>query len=290
MKLKFYSKWVLLVCFVFFQHASLWSQTSFDPITLENTSFNIYSDFRYLYIAGDENPISIREPNDLKIAFSKNIVTSRGKFEDSIYYPSFSYNIPKKKVRISNLSLGYSPLPHLYGIANFSLLNEKDVSSSAITNMIIGDIGIGTYFLKKANSRPFLKEKFQFKKLAKLKMTSRGLLINALVGYSRGRINYTPSYKVGLGQFILNRIYGKVGFDYQAGFFGIARIEAAVQIENQASIKVLEAAGFSREGLARGLLKINGQWRERNLRHGPNKIFWHPRAVCYGCTAAFGRY
>jgi len=43
---------------------------------------------------------------------------------------------------------------------------------------------------------------------------------------------------------------------------GLHRVEAAVQADNVASIKVLEAVGFTREGNARGLLKINGQWRD----------------------------
>lgn len=43
---------------------------------------------------------------------------------------------------------------------------------------------------------------------------------------------------------------------------GLHRIEAAVQEDNEASIKVLEAVGFTLEGRARGLLKINGVWRD----------------------------
>lgn len=43
---------------------------------------------------------------------------------------------------------------------------------------------------------------------------------------------------------------------------GLHRIEAAVQEDNEASIKVLEAMGYRFEGKARGLLKIKGQWRD----------------------------
>lgn len=46
---------------------------------------------------------------------------------------------------------------------------------------------------------------------------------------------------------------------------GLHRVEAAVQADNLASIKVLENAGFTREGQARGLLKINGQWRDHDI-------------------------
>ncbi len=46
---------------------------------------------------------------------------------------------------------------------------------------------------------------------------------------------------------------------------GLHRVEAAVQPDNMASIKVLEAVGFTYEGEARGLLKINGQWRDHKI-------------------------
>ena len=40
------------------------------------------------------------------------------------------------------------------------------------------------------------------------------------------------------------------------------RVSAAVQVDNKASIKLLQSTGFQNEGLARGYLKINGQWRD----------------------------
>jgi ribosomal-protein-alanine N-acetyltransferase len=43
------------------------------------------------------------------------------------------------------------------------------------------------------------------------------------------------------------------------------RIEAACLPHNQASIHLLEKAGFSREGRARAYLKINGQWWDHLL-------------------------
>ncbi len=43
------------------------------------------------------------------------------------------------------------------------------------------------------------------------------------------------------------------------------RLEAACLPRNGASIRVLEKAGFSREGLARRYLKINGQWQDHYL-------------------------
>jgi len=46
---------------------------------------------------------------------------------------------------------------------------------------------------------------------------------------------------------------------------GLHRAEAAVQSDNAASIKVLKASGFTYEGTARGLLKIDGAWRDHDI-------------------------
>ena len=46
---------------------------------------------------------------------------------------------------------------------------------------------------------------------------------------------------------------------------GLHRIEAGVQPDNAASIKVLEAMGFQREGTARDYLKINGKWEDHDI-------------------------
>jgi len=43
------------------------------------------------------------------------------------------------------------------------------------------------------------------------------------------------------------------------------RVEAAVQVDNAASIKVLKAAAYQFEGTARGLLKVNGAWRDHDI-------------------------
>lgn len=46
---------------------------------------------------------------------------------------------------------------------------------------------------------------------------------------------------------------------------GLHRVEAAVQSDNLASIKVLQVSGFTYEGTAIGLLKINGAWRDHDI-------------------------
>lgn len=46
---------------------------------------------------------------------------------------------------------------------------------------------------------------------------------------------------------------------------GLHRIEAACIPENTRSIRLLEKAGFVREGVMRSYLRINGQWRDHYL-------------------------
>jgi ribosomal-protein-alanine N-acetyltransferase len=46
------------------------------------------------------------------------------------------------------------------------------------------------------------------------------------------------------------------------GTLGLHRLEAACLPENAASMRLLEKAGFTREGLARGYLCIAGVWRD----------------------------
>jgi ribosomal-protein-alanine N-acetyltransferase len=49
------------------------------------------------------------------------------------------------------------------------------------------------------------------------------------------------------------------------GTLGLHRLEAACLPHNAASQRVLEKAGFRREGLARRYLKINGVWQDHDL-------------------------
>lgn len=57
----------------------------------------------------------------------------------------------------------------------------------------------------------------------------------------------------------------KAASDFCFSGLGLHRVEAAVQSDNSASIKVLQASGFIFEGTARGLLKINGEWRDHHI-------------------------
>lgn len=46
---------------------------------------------------------------------------------------------------------------------------------------------------------------------------------------------------------------------------GLHRLEAGVRPENKRSIRLLEALGFQPEGIARGYLRIDGDWRDHHI-------------------------
>jgi ribosomal-protein-alanine N-acetyltransferase len=53
--------------------------------------------------------------------------------------------------------------------------------------------------------------------------------------------------------------------DFAFRHLGLHRVEASCLPHNTASIGLLEKCGFEREGLARGYLKIAGEWRDHLL-------------------------
>lgn len=53
----------------------------------------------------------------------------------------------------------------------------------------------------------------------------------------------------------------KVGFET----FGLHKVEAGVATENIRSVRVLENAGMTREGLRRKILPIRGEWKDNYL-------------------------
>lgn len=53
--------------------------------------------------------------------------------------------------------------------------------------------------------------------------------------------------------------------DFAFRHLGLHRVEAACLPHNQASIGLLRKCGFAHEGLARGYLKIAGEWRDHLL-------------------------
>jgi ribosomal-protein-alanine N-acetyltransferase len=53
--------------------------------------------------------------------------------------------------------------------------------------------------------------------------------------------------------------------EFAFGEAGLHRLEAGTLLHNHASQRVLEKNGFERYGLARKLLRINGEWRDHVL-------------------------
>ena len=57
----------------------------------------------------------------------------------------------------------------------------------------------------------------------------------------------------------------RAGTGYAFTTLRLHRIEAACLPTNEASIRLLEGAGFAREGFARAYLRINGTWQDHVL-------------------------
>jgi ribosomal-protein-alanine N-acetyltransferase len=94
-----------------------------------------------------------------------------------------------------------------------------------------------------------------------------------LGGISIGNIRHGVSESANIGYWMGERHAGK-GIMVEAvklvcgyGFSSLRlhRVEAACIPDNHRSIRVLEKAGFRREGLLRSYLRINGEWRDHLL-------------------------
>jgi len=57
----------------------------------------------------------------------------------------------------------------------------------------------------------------------------------------------------------------RLTLEFSFRHLGLHRVEASCLPHNRASIRLLEKCGFEREGLARGYLKIAGEWRDHLL-------------------------
>ncbi len=84
----------------------------------------------------------------------------------------------------------------------------------------------------------------------------RGVTLSCAIGYWVG-VSHT-----GQG-YMTNAVKAVRSFAFEG--LRLHRVEAACLPSNIASIRVLEKAGFQREGLARKYLKINGAWQDHVL-------------------------
>ena len=81
----------------------------------------------------------------------------------------------------------------------------------------------------------------------------RSVAQSAQLGYWLGK-NFSGQ---GHGRAAVGRVC-----EYCYNDLGLHRLEAAVRPENERSISLLKALHFREEGVARGYLKIDGQWRD----------------------------
>lgn len=84
----------------------------------------------------------------------------------------------------------------------------------------------------------------------------RKAFLNAYLGYYIDRDHNGRGYMTTTVDAIV---------DFAFGPAHLHRVQAAVMPENSASIRVLEKAGFRREGFAPHYLRIDGRWRDHHL-------------------------
>jgi len=92
-------------------------------------------------------------------------------------------------------------------------------------------------------------------------------------GITLGNIRHGVSQSAQIGYWIGERYAGKglmleavdLVIPYAFDGLGLHRIEAACIPDNRRSIRVLEKARFTREGLLRSYLRINGSWQDHYL-------------------------
>lgn len=86
-----------------------------------------------------------------------------------------------------------------------------------------------------------------------LSNVTRGMTQTATIGYWMGERFASRGY---MSRAVLALV------PYAFGALRLHRVEAACLPHNAASIRLLERVGFRREGLARGLVCINGRWQD----------------------------
>lgn len=101
------------------------------------------------------------------------------------------------------------------------------------------------------------------------------LIIEKDTGAIAGAINASqifmgPFCSAYLGYYLFEGFTGKglmanamnTLLDFLFGEFGLHRAEANIQPNNEASIRLVEMCGFTKEGYSRKYLKIAGEWRD----------------------------
>jgi ribosomal-protein-alanine N-acetyltransferase len=84
----------------------------------------------------------------------------------------------------------------------------------------------------------------------------RGVFQNAYLGYFVGRDHNRMGFATEAVQTLTAHAFHDLA---------LHRLQAAVMLDNPGSMRVLEKAGFRREGVARRYLQINGAWVDHVL-------------------------
>ncbi|HEV7416518.1 GNAT family N-acetyltransferase [Tianweitania sediminis] len=84
----------------------------------------------------------------------------------------------------------------------------------------------------------------------------RGVAQSCQIGYWMGEAHAGRGYMLGALKLVIPYAFDELR---------LHRIEAACIPSNARSVRVLEKAGFAREGLARSYLRINGAWQDHFL-------------------------
>jgi ribosomal-protein-alanine N-acetyltransferase len=94
---------------------------------------------------------------------------------------------------------------------------------------------------------------------------------NSIVGFvSLTGIEGEPYHRGRLGYGVFEQ-YARMGYissglrqviDVAFGNLKIHRLEADIQPENLPSKRLVEKMGFTREGVSRGFIRINGEWKD----------------------------
>jgi len=85
---------------------------------------------------------------------------------------------------------------------------------------------------------------------------NRGPVQNAIIGYSLSQEHNGKGYTTEAVKLVV---------DYAFTTLNLHRLEAGVMPHNIGSIRVLEKAGFEKEGIARKNVKINDRWEDHQI-------------------------
>ncbi len=102
----------------------------------------------------------------------------------------------------------------------------------------------------------FQKENDELIGTIQLFQVNRGSLQNAIIGYFLDKEQNGKGYATEATKLIV---------DYAFNTLTLHRIEAGVMLHNIGSIRVLEKAGFHKEGIAKKSVKINDCWEDHQI-------------------------